>query len=178
MVTLQQFIKVFKDSGIEYAELRVFYHSVRKSIILLHLRKHSWAELFEMEEKYQWPILRIIDNPQLPLYRGADKSLLNAFLDTISREKTLRANKRHMEKVKYWSGLQDLIEERSQLFISIFAYTKKDIRRTEAVAKRYRELSDRRTKKQLTAVGIGFGAGAAAAAGAAALWYISKKEKK
>jgi hypothetical protein len=177
MVTLQQFIKVFKDSGIGYADLRVFYHSVRKSIILLHLRKHSWSELFEMEEKSQWPILQVIDDPQLPLYRGADESLLNAFLDTIAREKKLRANKRHMEKVKYWSGLQDLIEERSRLFISIFAYSKKDIRRTEAVAGRYRELSDRRMKKQLTAVGIGAGA-AAAAAGAAALWLISKKDKK
>lgn len=175
MVSLQQFLKIFKDSGIEHEALRAFYHSIRKSIILLHLRKHSWSELFQMEERLQWPVLLAIDNPELPLYRGADQALLKAFLDTIAREKALRANKRHMEKVKYWSALQEVIEERSNLFISIFAYTKKDLRRTEAVAERYRELSDLRMKKQLTAVGIG---ASAAAAGAAALWFIAKKDKK
>lgn len=175
MVSLPQFIRIFKDSGIEHEALRAFYHSIRKSIILLHLRKYSWTELFQMEERFQWPVLLAIDNPDLPLYRGADQELLKSFLNTIAREKALRANKRHMDKVKYWSALQEIIEERSHLFISIFAYTKKDLRRTEAVAQRYRELSDRRMKKQLTAVGLG--AGAAAAAGAAALWLIAKKDK-
>lgn len=177
MVTLPKFIKIFKDSGLEHADLQMFYHSVRKSIILLHLRKHAWSEIFQMEEKHQWPVLQAINNPDLPLYTGADPALLKAFLDTISREKDLRAHKRHMEKVKYWSALQNIIEERSELFISIFAYSKKDLRRTEAVAERYRQATDRRMKKQLTAVGIGLGAGAAAAAGAA-LWFMTKKDKK
>jgi hypothetical protein len=176
MVSLTQFLKIFKDSGLEQEALRSFYHSIRKSIILLHLGKPSWAELFQMEEQFQWPVLLTIANPDLPLYKDADKELLAAFLDTIAREKALRANKRYMEKVKYWSALQEIIEERLSLFIGIFDYSKKDIRKTESIAQRYRLFSDRRMKKQLTAVGLGAGA-AAAAAGAAALWLISKKEK-
>jgi cobalamin biosynthesis protein CbiD len=149
---------------------------VRKSTILLHVGKRSLTELFHQEENYQWPILQEIDNPDLPLYRDADKTLLDEFMRTIENEKTLREQKKHMERVKYWSSLLEIIETRAELYMSIFNFCKKDETHCEAVAERYKRIGDRRTKKRRTAWGIGIGAGAAA--GAAALWYMTKKEKK
>lgn len=134
------------------------------------------TELFHQEETCQWPILREIDNPDLPLYRKADKTLLDAFMETIKNEKMLREQKKYMERVKYWSSLLTIIEKRAELFRSIFNFCKKDETRCDAVAERYKRIGERRTKKRRTAWGIGIGAGAAA--GAAALWYISKKDNK
>ncbi|MBF0558696.1 MAG: hypothetical protein HQL08_07950 [Nitrospirae bacterium] len=176
MITLKEFQKIFKDADFEEADLRDFYRSVRKTTVLLLLGKRSLTEIFQHEEKCQWPILQKIDDPDLPLYRGADKALLDAFIKSIENEKTLRKQKKQLEKVKYWSALQGIIEERAELYRSIFSFCRKDDLLCEAVAERYKRIADRKTKKRRAAWGIGIGAGAAA--GAAAIWYISKKEKK
>lgn len=176
MITLKEFLKVFRDTGFEQTALKKFYRSVQKSTILLLIGKRSLSEIFQQEENHQWPILQRIDNPDLPLYLGADKALLDAFIKTIQNEKTLREQKKHMERVKYWNSLLEIIEARAELFRSIFDFCKKDDRHCEAVAERYKRIRDRRARKRRTAWGLGLGAGTAA--GAAALWYITKKEKK
>ncbi len=172
MITLKEFLKIFAETGFERSALRDFYRSVRKTIILSYLGRHSWPEILRQEEKYQWPILRRIDDPDLPLYQGADKALLDAFIKSIVKEKDLRAQKGN------WRALQELIEERAGLFKNIFDYSKKDTQLSETVAQRYKMILDKKTKKRRTAWGIGIGAGAAAAAGAAAFWYASKRDKK
>jgi len=176
MISLKEFLKVFRDAGFERPVLENFYRSVRKSTILLHLGKRSLSEIFQQEENHQWPVLQRIADPGLPLYRGADRALLDAFIKTIQDEKTLREQKKHKERVKYWNSLLEIIEKRAELFRSIFNFCKKDDRHCEAVAERYKRIGDRRARKTRTAWGIGIGAGTAA--GAAALWYITKKEKK
>jgi hypothetical protein len=176
MISLKEFLKIFRDTDFERSALENFYRSIRKSTILLHLGKRSLSDIFQQEENHQWPVLQRIDNPDLPLYDGADKALLDAFIKTIENEKALREQKRHMERVKYWNSLLEIIEKRAELFRSIFNFCKKDDRHCEAVAERYKRIGDRRARKRRTAWGIGIGAGTAA--GAAALWYISKKEKK
>ena len=88
MISLKEFLKVFRDTGFERSLLENFYRSVRKSTILLHVGKRSLSEIFQQEEIHQWPVLHRIDNPDLPLYRGADKVLLDAFIKTIQNEKT------------------------------------------------------------------------------------------
>ncbi len=176
MISLKEFLKIFRDTGFERPVLENFYRSVRKSTILLHLGKRSLSEIFQQEENHQWPILQRIDNPDLPLYRGAEKDLLDAFIKTIENEKTLRKQKKHMERVKYWNSLLEIIEKRAELFRSIFNFCKKDDRHCEAVAERYKRIGDRRARKRRTAWGLGIGAGTAA--GAAALWYITKKERQ
>ncbi len=176
MINLKEFLKIFRDTGFERPVLENFYRSIRKSTILLQLGKRSLSEVFQQEETHQWPILQRIDNPELPLYRGADKALLKAFIKTIEKEKNLREQKGRMERVKYWSSLREVIEERAELFRSIFNFCKKDDVYCEAVAERYKKIADRKAKKMRTAWGIGIGAGAAA--GAAALWYITKKERE
>jgi len=176
MISLKDFLKVFRDTDFERPALENFYRSIRKSTILLRLGKRSLSEIFQQEENNQWPILERIGNPDLPLYHGADKALLKAFIKTIEKEKYLRDRKGQTERVKYWSSLQEVIEERAELFRSIFNFCKKDDRHCEAVAERYKRITDRKAKKKRTAWGVGIGAGAAA--GAAAIWYITKKERQ
>ena len=176
MISLKEFLKIFRDTGFERPVLENFYRSVRKSIILLHLGKRSLSEIFQQEENHQWPILQRIDDPGLPLYHGADKALLKAFIKTIEKEKKLREQKGQTEGIRYWSSLKEVIEERAELFRSIFDFCKKDDRHCEAVAGRYKRITDRKARKRRTTWGIGIGAGAAA--GAAALWYISKKDRR
>ena len=175
MIALEEFLTIFKDTGFEHSILEDFYRSIRKSTILLHLGKRSLSEIFQQEENHQWPILQRIDNPALPLYRGADKDLLKAFIETIGKEKKLRERKGQTDRVRYWSSLQEVIEERAELFRSIFDFCNKDDLHCEAVAERYKRITDRKAKQMRTAWGVGIGAGAAA--GAAAFWYISKKDR-
>ena len=176
MLTLKEFLKIFRDTAFEQTELTNFHRSVRKSAILLLLGKRKLTEVFHQEENYQWPILREIDNPGLTLYRNADKTLLAEFIKTIENEKILREQKKHMERVKYWNSLLEILEKRAELFRSIFNFGKKDETHLEAVAERYKRIVGRRAKKRNTAWGIGLGAGTAA--GAAALWYITKGKEQ
>jgi hypothetical protein len=159
--------------------LKSFYHSVKKSLILRHLGKRSWPELFKLEERCQWPVLKKIDNPELAVYRGADAELLVRFITTIKEEKEIRERKSSTDKVRYWTRLQSLIEERLDLFKQIFGFSTEDVEYCERVAERYGTILERKAKNRKKMWQIGVGAGTAATlAGAAAYWYISKKEKK
>lgn len=179
MIRYKELSVIFKDTGFTEGELKKFYYSVKKSVILRHLGKRSWPELFKIEEECQWPFLGRIDDPKLPIYRGADKTLLQRFMKSISTEKDMRRYRSSMPKVRYWSLLQEVIAERIDLLVSIFGFSEEDVRHCELVAERYGKIVERKTreKKKLWQIGIGAGA-AATLAGAAAIWYISKKDKK
>jgi len=177
MITYREFLSIFKDTDFGVAELRSFYYSIKKSVILRHMGKRAWPELFKLEEECQWPVVRRIDDPKLPIYRGADKILLEKFLKSISEEKSIRGQRTYVDKVRYWSMLQSVIDSRIELFTQIFGFGKKDIIHCEMAAERYSRIKEKRTtKKRLWQIGIG--TGAATLAGAAALWYISKKDKE
>jgi hypothetical protein len=179
VISFREFSAVFSGAGFSERQLKSFYHSVKKSVILHYLGKRSWPELFKLEERCQWQVLRKIDDPDLPIYRGADKELLSGFIRTIREEKKIRESKSAVEKVRYWTMLQALIEERIVLFTQIFGFSPKDVQHCEAVAGRYGKILDRKAKTTKMKWQIGIGAGAAATlAGAAAYWYISKKDKK
>jgi hypothetical protein len=178
MIRLKEFLNIFKGTGFTEGELRKFYYSVKKSLILRHIGKRSWPELFTLEEKCQWPVLQRIDDPKLPIYSGADKALLERFMKSISKEKEMRTYKSSMHKVRYWSLLKEVIEERIDILVSIFGFTEKDLRYCELVAERYSKILERKAGEKKKLWQIGIGAGAATLAGAAAIWYISKKDKK
>jgi hypothetical protein len=179
VISFKEFSAVFKGAGFTEGQLKSFYHSVKKSLILSHLGKRSWPELFKLEERCQWPVLRRIDNPELPVYRGADGELLARFIATIKEEKEIRERKSSTDKVRYWTRLQSLIEERLDLFKQIFGLSSKDVEYCETVAERYGAILSRKatSKKKMWQIGVGAGT-AATLAGAAAYWYLSKKEKK
>lgn len=179
MITFGQFSANFKGTDFKNEELKRFYDSVKKIIILRMAGKMSWSEIYKLEETCQWPVLRRIGDPALSIYKGADKDLLERFIKTISEEKDLREKKASLDKVKYWSLLQSVIDERTSLFTQVFGFDKEAMDRCEMVAERYSRIREKRikTRKKLWKIGIGTGA-AATITGAAALWYISKKDKK
>ena len=178
MITFKELSGIFRGAGFPDTALRKFYFSVRKSVILHHLGKRSWPELFSLEENCQWPVLQSIDDPGLPIYTGADPALLEKFISSIVKEKDLRSHKSAMHKVRYWSLLQSLIEERTDLLANIFGFSEKDMKQCELIAERYSDILERKAREKKKMWQIGIGAGAATLAGAAAIWYISKKEKK
>jgi len=178
MIHLKEFLKTLKGTDFKEEELKVFYRSIKKSIILQHFGKRSLPELFKLEDKCQWPVLQKIDDPGLPIYKDADRALLNRFIKSIKEEKALREEKDKTDKYKYWSGLRSIIEERLELFKDIFDFCEKDIKGCETVAERYRRMRERKIENRKKLWKFGIGAGATALAGAAAIWYLSKKEKK
>jgi hypothetical protein len=178
MISFKELSDIFRGMGFNEAALKKFYFSVRKSAILRHLGKRSWPELFNLEESCQWPILQKIDDPKLPIYTGADSTLLDRFIASIIEEKDLRAHKSAFHKVRYWSLLQSLIDERAELLVHIFGFSEKDMERCELIAERYAKILEKKAREKKKMWQIGIGAGAATLAGAAAIWYISKKDKK
>ena len=178
VVTFEEISAIFKDTDFAKEELRQFYYSVRKTAILRLVGKRSWPEIFKLEGECQWPVLRMIGDPELSIYEGADKVLLERFIKTISEEKDLREHRSSLDKVRYWSLLQSVIDERIELFTHIFGFSRKEVERCRTVAARYVKMRERRIKNRKKMLKIGIGTGAATLAGAAALWYISKKDKK
>lgn len=178
MVTFKEFSMIFKGTDFTSEELRKFYYSVRKSVILRLMGKRSWHEIFKLEEKCQWPVLRMIGDPGLSIYEGADKVMLERFIETLSEEKNLREGRSSLDRVRYWTLLQSVIDERIELFTRIFGFCGKDMEHCEMVAERYSRIRERRIRNRKKMLKIGIGTGAATLAGAAALWYVSKKDKK
>jgi hypothetical protein len=178
MINLKEFLKTFKGMDFDEEKLKVFYRSMKKSIILQHFGKRALPDLFRLEDNCQWPVLQRIDNPELPIYQEADRTLLNRFIENIKEERALREEKDKTDKYKYWNRLRFIIEERLELFKDIFDFCEKDIKRCETVAARYRKMMERRVENRKKLWKFGIGAGATALAGAAAIWYLSKREKK
>jgi hypothetical protein len=177
MVTFKELLSIFKDTDFTASELRIFYFSVKKSVILRRAGRRFWPEIFKLEEQSQWPVVRRIGDPNLPIYKGADGTLLQRFIKTIDEEKRIRERKASFDKVRYWTLLQSLIEERIDLFTNIFGFNEKDFRYCEMVAERYLEIVEKRIRNRKKIWTIGLGTGAATLAGAAA-WYMYKKDKK
>ena len=178
MISFKEFSSIFGGMDFTDEELRSFYYSVRKSVILNNVGKRAWPDLFTLEEKCQWPVIRRIDDPALPIYKGADKLLLERFLKTISEEKNLRKQRPYFDKVHYWTRLQSEIAARIELFTQIFGFSKEDMGHCEEAAERYAGIVERRTTRRKRRWQIGLGTGAATLAGAAALWYLSQRDEE
>jgi hypothetical protein len=178
MTNLREFLKSFEDMGFDVEELKIFYRSVRKSVILTFFNKRALSELFKLEDKCQWPLLQRIADPALPIYQKADKDLLVAFIKNINDEKALRAEKSKMDSDEYWRTLFAIIKGRLEIFKVIFDYCNKDVRRCEMVAERYKRSRQRKIEESKKLWKFGIGAGATALAGSAALWYFSRRDNR
>ena len=179
MLSYSEFLRIFQGIGISEDELRNFYRSVKKSIILRHLGKQAWTEIFRMEEEFQWPVLQRIDDPNLPIYQGADRALLDAFIQNIRKERELRMRRGGKGKETGWIAFQTILTERIELLKDIFGLSQKDREYCTKISERYRKVIEKRIRdKKKAAWKVAAGAGAATVASAATLWYLSKKEKK
>lgn len=177
VITFKAFSTIFKGMDFTDEQLRKFYYSVKKTVILRGVGKRSWPEIFTLEEQCQWPVLRVIGDPTLSIYEGADRLLLNRFIKTISEEKNLREQRSSLAKVNYWTTLQSVIDERIGLFTQIFGFSNKDVEHCGKIAERYSGIIEKRIRDRKKMWQIGLGTGAATLAGAA-LWYLSKKDKQ
>jgi hypothetical protein len=177
VISFSEFKKIFSGTGFHEGELRKFYCSIKKSVILARLGKRVWPDLIKLEAQQQWPILQKIADPKLSIYQGADKELLDRFIKTIFEEKGVREQKAPSGKISHWTRLQSIIKERIELFTHIFGFSAEDAKYCARVAARYLQIIEKRTRNRKKMWKISIGAGAATLAGAAALWYIAKKKK-
>jgi hypothetical protein len=176
MISFEDFRGIFTGAGFSEKELRRFYGSVRKSVILKHVGRRAWPQLIKLEEMCQWPVLRKIDDPSLSIYQGADDELRDEFIKNIGEEKELR-KKKGPHKVPSWTRLQRIVSARIDLLTHIFNFSGEDSAYCESVSKRYGAIIERRSANKKKLWKIGLGAGAATLAGAAAFWYLSHEKK-
>jgi hypothetical protein len=178
MIGLKEFLIIFKGTDFNEEELKIFYRSIKKLIILQCFGKRALSELFKLEDKCQWHVLRRINNPELSIYNKADRELLDKFIKNIKEEKVLREEKDKTDKYKYWSRLRSIIEDRLELFKDIFDFCEKDMKICEAAAERYRRMREQRIEDKKKMWKFSIGAGVVALAGASAILSLSKKEKR
>jgi hypothetical protein len=117
MISLKEFLITFKGMDFNEEELKIFYRSIKKSLILQCFGNRSLPELFKLEDKCQWTVLQRINNPELSIYNKADRDLLDKFIKNIKEENLLREEKDKTDRYKYWSRLRSIIEDRLELFI-------------------------------------------------------------
>jgi hypothetical protein len=177
MTNLREFLKSFEDTGFDLEELKVFYRSARKSVILSFFNKRALSELFKLEDRCQWPLLQRLADPALPIYQNADKYLLDAFIKSINDEKALRAERSKINRDEYWRALFDIIERRLDLFKAILNFCNKDVKRCVMVAERYKRSRQRRIEDSKKLWKFGIGSGATALAGAAALLKLHARKR-
>jgi hypothetical protein len=147
MIRFREFSDIFTGTDFTGRDLKKFYYSVRKSIILRLSGRRSWPELLRIEESCQWPVLQRISDPKLPIYQRADGVLLDRFIKTISEESIIRGQRSSINAVSCWYRLKFIIEERTDLFIQIFDFCRKDITHCKRVAERHMRIKERRRIK-------------------------------
>lgn len=180
MISIEEFLEIFKNTNFPRKTLIRFYKSIRKSVTLYHvgghgskkrknhLSKKAMPFLLKIEEKDQWPILKQIDNPKLDIYKDANPVLLQEFINSIRDEKELRSEGKITNRVykeDAWLILRILVQTRTELYKDIFGFSKKDIEHCKKAALRFERILNKRRKEGLLKTGIGAAALGAAAAG-------------
>lgn len=175
MISQEEFLKIFKNTGFPEEKLIKFYESIKKSVILFHVGRSTRPQLLKLEKEYQWPILRNIDNPKLEIYKGADPVLLLMFINSIKDEKEILLGKGKFSKEDAWRIFNIVIETRMNLYKNIFGFTKKDIEWCKKVAERYRKVITRRKKNALLKSGLGIAAAGVVGTG---IYFLIKNNGK
>lgn len=166
MISQKEFLEIFKKDNInlEEAALKAFYRSVKKSILYSYGgEKSTLSILFDLEKSYQWPILKEIDDPTLPIYRDANQGLLSAFISSIKSEKHLKRieiapQEKELTENDALIIFRLLIKDRLELYREIFDFSPKDLAKYEKIWERYERNVSRREKNNLKkSVAIGTG---------------------
>ncbi len=129
MITLEEFLEKFKNNSFSKASLVKFYQSVKKSVSLGFVNgRKAQHKLIEMNGKYQWPILKELDDPQLEIYKDAeDRSLLMKFIESINAQK--RASNPQKTEI-LWKRAQ-------KLYPAVFGFSNKDLKYCQKVGEIY-----------------------------------------
>jgi hypothetical protein len=168
VIKREEFFEICAGTGIPREKLEQLLYSVKRSCIYLSLGKVTFHKLLKIEEKDQWPIFKLntFGDLKSPIYRNADdKNLVKKFAGTIEREMAIR---KRVSSKPGWKDLKHVIEERINLFPSIFVFNESDFneinKKTEKFAKKIEWLRKNRKNKHI-ATGIKIGAGVAAGFG-------------
>ena len=167
MIDLEEFFKIFEDTGFSKEILARFHRSIRKSVILSYAGRKGLPLLLKTDQKEQWPILKEIGNSQLGIYNGADPELLTAFIATIKNQKENNS----------WLTLQASAQKRAGLYKTIFDFTPKEVESCERIGRKFEAVLVAKNKKRRLKLMIAIGSGVAAAGAAGASAYVWWKRK-
>ena len=166
MISQEEFLKIFqKEKGFSQDELIRFYRSIERTVILSYAGKYGLSLLLKLCLKDQWPVLKRIDESSLGIYKGADVELLDAFIQTIRRQKEKNT----------WITLERSVYERAGLYELIFDFSPAEVERCIKLGKKFEKLAIQKAKRCKIVFGaLGAGAAVAGAVGAGVLLWKKK----
>lgn len=156
MISVEEFLKTFRqaeDVRLPEEVLKKFHGSIKKSIILADAGHFALDKLLKLEEEWQWPVLRLIGNPNLSVYKGADSVVLNEFINSIQDE--LKIRKQYGGKLKFegedcWIILRLQVYRRIELFQYIFDLQEKEIERCKRAGERFERILKKKREESRT----------------------------
>jgi hypothetical protein len=151
VISLEKVLERFKNTDFSQKVLVRYYHSsVQIFALITFLKGQSRKKIFELEEKYQWPVLKHLNNPELEIYKNSDVTLRDMFIELI--------NEGERARMRSWKELHSIIEQRTKLYKYIFDFNKKDMEYCRKLAERYENWITKR-KKRAKLKGLAIGAG-------------------
>jgi hypothetical protein len=170
VTTLDEFIEIFKNTAFSHRSIVRYYRScIKQYALVIFIPGQAKQKILELEENYQWPILRHLDNPGLEVYRGVKKKRRDNFIRLINREQQMRTQS--------WKELRETIGERVKFYEIVFDFNEEDISYCRRLAERYeRRLLKRKKAKILKTLAIG--TGVAGVTGMGMYFYAKIRQRK
>ncbi len=168
MISLEKLLEIFQETDFPQKALVRFYRSSIQQVCLASfLKGQAKQKILKLEEKYQWPVLKHLNDPNLEIYRDADRELRDMFIELTNEEARVRT--------RSWKELRSVIEQRAKLYKYIFDFNKKDMEYCRKLAERYEKQLLKRKKNRLLKT---LATGVAGAAGAGIYFYAKIKHRK
>ncbi len=138
MISFDEFLKNYKDSGLSEEELAKLYFFMEESTILICAGRLGRSHLFKLENE-AWAILKKID---INFARKAVKKIGLALVKLINEEKRMR-NSKWRGVNNPWEYLRGLILRRAEYFSGVFKFNKEDLKRCEHIGEELRIILSR-----------------------------------
>ena len=157
MTSKKEFLDIFRKSNqvkkIPEDLLIVFHDTIKESVILVLTGIWGYSKLLKLEEDIHFPVLEMINDPDLDIYKGANQKTLEIFIKTINKEKEIRDGEKKVKGASW--KLRSIINTRTELYQSIFEFTQEEIEYCEKKSKEYSEhFSQQRKQALLKRIGI------------------------
>jgi len=151
MLSLKEFVKIFKKSGVAEDKLEQLYWSMVRSCILIAMGEKQSQRARQEEDVFQQSIIKVIDFSKI--------SIQGKFLSKIfDREKDIRKEAK-MEKYPSHVIENFVIESRLPIYVPFLQIRLEDTELLEEVEKRLGEIRSSQKNNKLWKVGIGVASG-------------------
>lgn len=168
MISLKEFLEIFKGTSFSQDALISFYRAAKKSVILSYAGRQGFLLLLKLDKERLWPILKEIDNPALSIYEGADPELLLAFVQTIKEQKEKNS----------WLGLREAVLKRARLYEDIFGFSLQEVEFYQEIGRRFEEKLIKNNKRKRLLVGGGMAMAMAGAMGTGTYFFWRKRRRR